>query len=178
MLNGPYEVSVNREKLPSYCQGGKGRDDGKNVGSSLLRRRRRRTQLSFGDVNDDLPTCEHFERCHRNFPNSKVCNVHRYKEGLIYLSHVAGAEIYPSIGGWTLSGSFPTVADDVEKRRRFAKECVGLIEDYGFDGIDIGELMMLFLLNLLLSLLFCSVLFLHMSDTHINYFLLISNDNI
>jgi chitinase len=32
------------------------------------------------------------------------------------------------------------VAADAEKRRRFAKECVGLIEDYGFDGIDIGML--------------------------------------
>ncbi len=140
MLNGPYDFSVSTDRLPSYCRGGKGRDDGKNIvpgGGSILRRRR--TQLSFGDVNDDLPKCEHFERCHRNFPNSKVCNVHKYKEGLIYLSHQAGAEIYPSIGGWTLSGSFPTVADDVEKRRRFAKECVGLIEDYGFDGIDIGE---------------------------------------
>ena len=92
----------------------------------------------IGDVNNN-PPCEHFERCHRNFPNSKVCNVHKYQEGLIYLAHKSGAEIYPSIGGWTLSGSFPTVAADVDKRKRFAKECVGLIEDYGFDGIDIGE---------------------------------------
>lgn len=160
VLNGPYDFSVNREKLPSYCQGGKGRDDGKNIaqgGGSILKRRR--TQLSFGDVNDDLPKCEYFERCHRNFPNSKVCNVHKYKEGLIYLSHQAGAEIYPSIGGWTLSGSFPTVADDVEKRRRFAKECVGLIEDYGFDGIDIGEF------SFTIEFVFCIVLFLQMSDT-------------
>ena len=43
----------------------------------------------------------------------------------------------------TLSGSFPIVAADVEKRRRFARECVGLIQDYGFDGIDIGKLLRL-----------------------------------
>ena len=103
VLNGPYDFSVNREDLPSYCQGGRGRDDGKNLnqnGINFGRTRRRRTQLSFGNVNDDLPPCEHFERCHRNFPNNKVCNVHRYKEGLIYLAHQSGAEIYPSIGGW------------------------------------------------------------------------------
>ena len=29
----------------------------------------------------------------------------------------------------------------MEKRRRFARECVGLIQDYGFDGIDIGKLL-------------------------------------
>jgi len=62
------------------------------------------------------------------------------KEGLIYLAHASGAEIYPSIGGWTLSGSFFTVAADVDKRRRFARECVGLIdiEDYGFDEVSSG----------------------------------------
>jgi chitinase len=57
---------------------------------------------------------------------------------LIYSAHASGAEIYPSIGGWTLSGSFPTVAADVDKRRRFARECVGLIEDYGFDEVSSG----------------------------------------
>eukprot|EP00804_Cyclotella_cryptica_P024464 CCRYP_017568-RB/>CCRYP_017568-RB protein AED:0.03 eAED:0.03 QI:1933/1/1/1/1/0.81/11/100/1752 len=45
--------------------------------------------------------------------------------------------VYPSIGGWTLSSSFPAVAADPQKRNRFARECVGLIADYGFDGIDI-----------------------------------------
>jgi GH18 family chitinase len=43
--------------------------------------------------------------------------------------------VYPSIGGWTLSSSFPAVAADPKKRTRFARECVGLIADYGFDGI-------------------------------------------
>lgn len=39
------------------------------------------------------------------------------------------------VGGWTLSNSFPAVAADPKKRLRFAQECVGLIADYGFDGI-------------------------------------------
>jgi len=89
--------------------------------------------------NKDGTPCKYFEQCHRNFPNSKSCNIHKYKEGLIYRAHTSGAQIYPSIGGWTLSGSFPDVAADVNKRKRFARECVGLIADYGFDGIDIGK---------------------------------------
>ena len=54
---------------------------------------------------------------------------------MIYRAHTSGAQIFPSIGGWTLSGSFPQVAADVNKRKRFARECVGLIRDYGFDGM-------------------------------------------
>jgi GH18 family chitinase len=34
-----------------------------------------------------------------------------------------------------MSNSFPAVAADPKKRLRFARECVGLIADYGFDGI-------------------------------------------
>ena len=86
--------------------------------------------------NNDTP-CPKFEQCHRNFPNSKSCNIHKHQEGLIYRAHTQGAQVYPSIGGWTLSGSFPTVAADPKTRQRFAQECVGLIADYGFDGIDI-----------------------------------------
>lgn len=50
-------------------------------------------------------------------------------------SHIIHQPVYPSIGGWTLSSSFPAVAADPKKRTRFARECVGLIADYGFDGI-------------------------------------------
>ena len=34
-----------------------------------------------------------------------------------------------------MSNSFPAVAADPQKRLRFARECVGIIADYGFDGI-------------------------------------------
>ena len=45
----------------------------------------------------------------------------------------------PSIGGWTLSDNFPTIAATEAGRKAFAANCVKLIEEYDFDGIDIGE---------------------------------------
>jgi len=58
---------------------------------------------------------------------------------LIYQAHNAGVEVYPSIGGWTLSGPFSELAASAESRKRFAENCVKLIEAYDFDGIDIGQ---------------------------------------
>ena len=46
-------------------------------------------------------------------------------------------EVYPSIGGWTLSNNFPKMAADAAARATFATNCVKLIEAYDFDGIDI-----------------------------------------
>ena len=54
--------------------------------------------------------------------------------------HEAGAEIYPSIGGWTLSDAFVAMASSDISRKKFAEQCVDLIKDYNFDGIDIGKL--------------------------------------
>jgi chitinase len=65
------------------------------------------------------------------------CMTHHYTEGLIYLAHAAGAEVYPSIGGWSLSDPFPTMAADAEARANFASQCIELIKNYNFDGIDI-----------------------------------------
>jgi chitinase len=42
-----------------------------------------------------------------------------------------------SIGGWTLSGNFTVVADSHDLRQNFAKTSVGLMKDWGFDGIDV-----------------------------------------
>ncbi len=65
---------------------------------------------------------------------------HNYEEGLIYLAHQAGAEVYPSLGGWSLSDPFPVMAANQESRARFANQCVELIKNYNFDGIDLGKL--------------------------------------
>lgn len=46
-------------------------------------------------------------------------------------------EVYPSIGGWTLSDPFSELAASAESRKRFAENCVKLIDTYDFDGIDI-----------------------------------------
>jgi chitinase len=56
---------------------------------------------------------------------------------LISRAHTAGAEIWPSIGGWSLSNNFPKVAANSAARTNFANDCVNLISDYDFDGIDI-----------------------------------------
>ncbi|KAL9190865.1 hypothetical protein ACHAXT_000571 [Thalassiosira profunda] len=66
-----------------------------------------------------------------------VCEAHHYETGLISQAHAAGVEVYPSIGGWTLSDPFPALAADPAARENFANNCVQLIEAYDFDGIDI-----------------------------------------
>ncbi|MCA9910460.1 MAG: glycoside hydrolase family 18 protein [Anaerolineae bacterium] len=42
-----------------------------------------------------------------------------------------------SIGGWTWSGRFSDVALTDDSRARFAASCVGMMREYGFDGLDI-----------------------------------------
>jgi hypothetical protein len=64
------------------------------------------------------------------------CGYHNYEEGLLYLAHKAGAEVYPSIGGWSLSDPFPPMAANPVARTHFAKQCVELIKNYNFDGIE------------------------------------------
>lgn len=56
---------------------------------------------------------------------------------IVELAHNAGTKIIPSIGGWTLSDNFPSIAADPIKRQNFANACVALINQYDFDGIDI-----------------------------------------
>lgn len=56
---------------------------------------------------------------------------------IIDLAHNAGTKVMVSIGGWTLSDYFPTIAANAAKRALFASECNRLIKKYNFDGIDI-----------------------------------------
>ena len=44
-----------------------------------------------------------------------------------------------SIGGWTYSehGKFARGVEGDEKRAKFVESAVGLVEDYGLDGLDI-----------------------------------------
>jgi len=75
--------------------------------------------------------------CSWDLPGEKMCAHHFYEKGLLHLVKAAGAEIWPSIGGWSLSDPFPVMAKNEVSRTRFAEQCVELIEEYGFDGIDI-----------------------------------------
>lgn len=56
---------------------------------------------------------------------------------LVDYSHAWGVKLMVSIGGWTLSENFPKVAKDPARRAAFASNCVKLLKDYQFDGIDI-----------------------------------------
>lgn len=51
--------------------------------------------------------------------------------------HAEGVKLLPSLGGWTLSYNFPSIAADPVKRATFSAACVELVEAFNFDGIDI-----------------------------------------
>ena len=48
-----------------------------------------------------------------------------------------GLSVLMSIGGWTLSGNFHTIASTPTQRQHFAHECAAFMDARGFDGIDI-----------------------------------------
>ncbi|MCU0428798.1 MAG: glycoside hydrolase family 18 protein [Cytophagaceae bacterium] len=79
--------------------------------------------LLRGKIDWGVSTNEYYEY----FPNTS----------LIDIAHAWGVKVMPSIGGWTLSENFPTVAADPAKRAHFASECVRILREYKFDGIDI-----------------------------------------
>lgn len=56
---------------------------------------------------------------------------------IVDIAHNNGVKVLPSIGGWTLSNNFPSIAASSTKRANFALACVNLIETYNFDGIDL-----------------------------------------
>lgn len=56
---------------------------------------------------------------------------------LIDLAHQNNVKVLPSIGGWTLSNNFPSIAEDPIKRSNFVNACIQLINTYNFDGIDL-----------------------------------------
>jgi hypothetical protein len=82
-------------------------------------------QLLFGPYNDNAPMNDP-KHCSWDAANVKNCNHHDYKQGLIHRVHDAGAEIYPAIGGWTLSNAFPAMAANAAARTNFAQQCVDL----------------------------------------------------
>jgi chitinase len=57
--------------------------------------------------------------------------------GLVDLAHQHDIKVMISLGGWEDSDNFPEVAASESTRRAFAHSCIDLIEQYGFDGIDI-----------------------------------------
>lgn len=95
-------------------------------------------QLLFGSYNWNPPSNAK-KLCSWDGPKTKNCNFHNTAEGLIHLAHSAGTEVWPSLGGWSLSDPFSELARSADNRKKFADNCGKLVEEYGFDGIDIGK---------------------------------------
>ncbi|WP_281613912.1 glycosyl hydrolase family 18 protein [Flammeovirga sp. SubArs3] len=57
--------------------------------------------------------------------------------GMIKIAHDNGIRVMASIGGWSMCKHFPEMAADPVKKQRFLDDCKILIDEYGFDGIDI-----------------------------------------
>ena len=77
------------------------------------------------------------KHCSWDGPNEKTCNKHDHSTGLISIVHAAGAKVYLSIGSWVMSANFAEVASSASARSNFANQCAQVIQEYGFDGIDI-----------------------------------------
>lgn len=56
---------------------------------------------------------------------------------LVSKAHEQGVKVLISVGGWTLSQHFSSIAANPQKRRRFAQSCGEMVRIYGIDGIDI-----------------------------------------
>jgi hypothetical protein len=76
------------------------------------------------------------QKCSFDAPHTVNCNYHEHNTGLIYRAHQAGCEVYPSIGGWTLSDNFPTVSANPVAREKFAENCLKILKYYQFDGVS------------------------------------------
>ncbi|KAL3768546.1 hypothetical protein ACHAWO_011501 [Cyclotella atomus] len=92
-------------------------------------------QLLFGPYTEKL--MGGIQRCSYDGPDEVNCAYHEHGKGIINLAHQAGAEVYPSIGGWTLSDHFPGLSSNPTSRDNFAKKCAEIVDYYGFDGIDV-----------------------------------------
>lgn len=56
---------------------------------------------------------------------------------MIKIAHDHGVKVMASIGGWSMCKHFPEMAADPVKRGRFINDCVTLVTQYNFDGIDL-----------------------------------------
>ncbi len=76
------------------------------------------------------------QKCSYDGPYDVNCGYHEHNTGLIYRAHQVGTEVFPSIGGWTLSDNFPSVAANPTAREKFAENCIKILRYYDFDGVS------------------------------------------
>ncbi|OLL23502.1 Chitinase A1 [Neolecta irregularis DAH-3] len=60
-----------------------------------------------------------------------------YLEGLTQSAHAHNIKVIFSIGGWTDSAFFSPMVADSASRANFVKDCLGFVEKYFIDGIDL-----------------------------------------
>lgn len=71
---------------------------------------------------------------------TKQCTFHKkdaQKASLIQIAHSNNVKVFASIGGWTMTKYFYSIAKDPVKLNTFNQEVVRLFDEYGFDGIDL-----------------------------------------
>ena len=78
---------------------------------------------AFGHVND-------------TFDGVRIDNPERLRRIAQLKKDNPNLEVQLSIGGWG-SGNFSEMAADPKLRKKFAKECRRIVDEYGLDGIDI-----------------------------------------
>ncbi len=76
------------------------------------------------------------QKCSYDGPYDVNCGYHEHNTGLIYRAHQVGTEVFPSIGGWTLSDNFPSVSANPTAREKFAENCIKILRYYDFDGVS------------------------------------------
>ncbi len=86
--------------------------------------------LLVGEISPSAP---------RAYKSSKKIFKDWHIEGtsLVENAHANGVKVIASIGGWTMSKHFSTIAESEQKRRTFAKSCAELVLLYDIDGVDI-----------------------------------------
>ncbi|GIV31711.1 MAG: hypothetical protein KatS3mg030_013 [Saprospiraceae bacterium] len=87
--------------------------------------------LLLGPLREDAPAGYRHRKAHGD------PRWHHHEESLVYRAHASGVKVLVSIGGWTLSKHFSTIAASEQRRRRFAESCAQIVQLYQVDGIDI-----------------------------------------